>query len=262
MTVVLMTDLEGISGVNDPKQIWDEHSAGNQLARERLMADTNAAVDGVIAGGATTVFVVDGHGAGKNFIPDALDPRAQQLSVSEWQNKMRSGTVDAFLEIGAHAMAGTQNGFFDHTQSSKSWFCYSVNGRPSGEIAQGAIFAGAFGIPMVMVSGDEAACAEARDFLGEIATAVVKRGTGWASAELVDFEEAEARIRAAAQEGMAKIKTIAPYCPALPLEIKLTYFRADFCEATLARCPGLERVDARTVRKTVRKVEYYTDILF
>lgn len=262
MTVVIMTDLEGVSGVNDPAQISDVGSAGNLRARARLMADVNAAVDGAFAGGADAVFVVDGHGGGDNFLPGALDARARQLTIPAWQELMRSGVVDAYMEVGAHAMAGTQNGFYDHTQDAQSWFCYTVNGRPSGELAQGAIFAGAFGIPMVMVSGDEAACAEARAFFGDLATAAVKRGTGWAGAVCLSDAEAEAAIRAAAQAGMGKIDVVAPYRPELPLELTLTYFRADFCEAALACSHDLERVDARTVRKRVSKVESYTDILF
>jgi D-aminopeptidase len=36
--------------------------------------------------------------------------------------------IDAYAEIGLHAMAGTQNAFLEHTQSSKQWFDYQING--------------------------------------------------------------------------------------------------------------------------------------
>ena len=191
MKILLMTDLEGISGVNTIEKVSDEGTPGHRFALERLMLDVNAAVDGAFRGGATDVYVKDGHGGGNNFIKEMLDPRAIQIPDSVgWQKLIRNGEIDAYMEVGAHAMAGTINGFLDHTQSSKNWHNYIVNGRKSGEIAQGAIFAGAFDVPFVMVSGDEAACVEAKALLGDIECAVVKYGIGRNNARLVDLDEA------------------------------------------------------------------------
>lgn len=262
MKVVIMTDLEGASGVNHPDQIYSEPGPEYQYAVERLMADLYAAVEGAYEGGATEVFVIDGHHSGKNFIKEKLHPKAKQILVPEWQERTRNGEFDAYMEVGCHAMAGTMNAFFDHTQSSKSWYNYYVNGRKSGEIAQGAIFMGAFGVPMVMVSGDEAACVEARAFLGDIATATVKYGVGWASARCIDLAEAEAKIREAACEGLKRVKEIRPYKILLPAEVKLELFRADQCDDLCKRRDDIERLDARTVRMTVSKIQNYSDIIF
>ena len=134
-----------------------------------------------------------------------------------------------------------------HTQSSASWFNYSVNGRRMGELAQWAMVAGAFGVPMAMVSGDEAACVEARQLFHPLETATVKRGIGRNRAELVDLEEARARIREAARRAIAIVPETRPFVPTKPMEIILEYTRADYCDAAAAR--GAERIDARTVRK-------------
>jgi D-amino peptidase len=263
MKILIMTDLEGISGVDTIEKVSDVGTPGHRFALERLMLDLNSAVDGAYEGGATLVYVVDGHGGGNNFLTEMLDPRAVHLKDSEsWQKVVTDGEIDAYMQIGAHAMAGTINGFLDHTQSSKSWFNYIVNGRKSGEIAQGAIFVGAFDVPCIMVSGDEAACVEAKAFLGGIECAVVKYGVGRNKAKLVDLDEALKRIKAAARDSLKLVDKIKPYKPLLPMEIKLELYRSDMCDALMERCKDIERLDARTVLKLVYKVEGYRDILF
>ena len=262
MNVLIMTDLEGISGIDKVEMVSEEGTLGHQFALERLMFDVNAAVEGAFEGGADSVYVVDGHGSGKNFIKEMLDPRVEQFYNKNWLEMVRDGEINAYIEVGAHAMAGTINGFLDHTQSSKNWYNYIVNGRKSGEIAQGAIFAGAFDVPFVMVSGDEAACAEAKAFLGDIECAVVKYGIGRNNARLVDLDEALRRIKNAARDGLKLIGKIKPYKPLLPLEIKLELCRSDMCDELMERCENIERLDARTVRKVVHHINSYRDILF
>lgn len=257
-----MTDLEGVSGIDTIEMVSDMGTPSYEYAVKRLMLDVNAAIEGSFDGGATAVYVVDGHGGGNNFIKELLDTRAVQLDSEQWQELVRKGGIDTFMEVGAHAMAGTLNGFLDHTQNSKTWYNYSVNGRICGEIAQSAIFAGAFHVPFVMVSGDEAACTEARAFLGNIECAVVKYGVGRNKARLVNPDEALIKIKAAARDSLKRINGIKPYMPLLPLEIQLELCRSDMCDAIMESCTGIERLDARSVRKIVYHVKSYRDILF
>ncbi|MBE6931308.1 MAG: aminopeptidase [Ruminococcaceae bacterium] len=262
MNVMIMTDLEGISGVDTMEMIQADNPEGYRYACRRLMADINAAVEGCLDAGADDIWVVDGHGGGKNFIHEMLHPKAKYADHSIWQGLIQDGKIDAYMEVGCHAMPGTFNGFLDHCQSSKSWFSYVVNGRPMGEIGQGAIFCGAHGVPFVMVTGDDAACQEARALLGDIPTASVKKGVGRNRAALEPLDVAEARIRAAACEALRRLNTFKPYHFILPLEIKLTLYRTDMADSVFEHCTGLERLDARTVRKVVPKVYRYQDVLF
>lgn len=262
MKVLIMTDMEGLSGVDTMEMISETKSEGHRIARERLMLDLNAAVDGAYLGGATEVYVVDGHGGGVNFIKEMLDKRAVQLDSAGWNKKIREGEIKAYMKVGAHAMAGTINGFLDHTQSSRAWYNYIVNGRKCGEIAQGAIFAGAFNIPYVMISGDEAACVEAKALLGDIECAVVKYGVGRNRANLICPEKSLEIIRQAAKNAMGRIGEIKPYKPVMPLEIILELYRSDMCDDAFNRLDNVERVDARTLRKVVTEINSYRDILF
>jgi len=265
VNIVIITDLEGISGVDTMDMVSEKGTPGHKFALERLMLDTNAAIEGLFEGGADKVYVIDGHGGGNNFILELLDPRAKQLIGGEawgtWYDLLKKGEIDACIGIGLHAKPGTINGFLDHAQSSKSWYNYIVNGRKSGEIAQGAIFAGAYDVPFIMVSGDEAACVEAREFLGDIECAVVKYGVGRNKARLVDSDEALNGIKEAARKSIGLIGSIKPYKPLMPLEIKIEFYRTDMCELRLEWDTNVERIDARAVRKIVHKIESYHDIL-
>ena len=260
MNILIITDLEGISGVDDIAQM---NGDGYAYACTRLMADVNAAIRGAFDSGAKNVYVVDGHGGGKNFIEGLLDKRAQVITVHDRLELLRSGDINAGMLVGYHAMAGTINGFLDHTQSSASWFDYQINGRKCGEIAQCALYYGHFGVPIVTVTGDEAACVEARAFLGDIAIAPVKQGLCRNKARLYDLKESEQKIYLAAIEGINKRQDIRPFKMQFPLNIQLTFTRTDYCENAYSNMRDrVDRIDARTLCRTVDKIEKFTDILF
>lgn len=259
MKVIIMTDLEGISLV-DSIDMMDQTQEGYRFACERLMEDVNAAIQGAVDAGADEILVIDGHGSGKNFIAGKLDPRATQFRTINDPSVFDGCT--AYLEIGLHAKPGTINGFLDHVQNSKKWFNYYINGKTYGELAQGAAYCGAYGVPVVMVSGDEAACSEAKEMIEGIICAVVKKGVGRNKAECIPSGEALKRIREAACEGIKKAAQIKPFTVSLPAELKLELYRTDYCEEFLERNPSLTRLNARTLRKTIDKIETYSDMLF
>ena len=259
MKIHIHTDLEGVSGIDRMEQVGPD-GADDRAACEKLMGDLNAAVAGAFDGGATHVTVLDSHAGGGNFILDLLDDRAANDTRpnKKWWGLLDDSYDGAFF-IGAHPMAGTINGFLDHTQSSRHWFDYSINGRSMGELAQWAIHAGNFGVPLLMVSGDEAACAEARAFFDPVETAAVKQGLCRNRAQAYPLEEARRRIHDAAERAMGLLGKARPLRPICPMDIRLTWTRADFCDACMARWPDAERLDARTARRVSNN---YLDVLF
>jgi D-amino peptidase len=248
--IYIHTDHEGISGVGR-SEMMRRHDSEYRYAIERLMADTNAAIDGAFLGGATHVTVVDCHEGGGNFDLDLLDKRAEfdTREKGAWPYKCDETYFGTFF-IGAHAMAGTAKGFYDHTQSSQSVYNYYINNRKVGELGQWAVTCAHFGVPLIMMSGDEAAVHEATQFFGDIETAEVKKGTGFHTARLIPDAEAEERIRQAAKRAVEKEEPVAPFRPLLPMEIKIEYTRSEYADQA-ANKPGVERLDARTVRKIV-----------
>jgi len=261
--IYIHTDMEGVSGVDT----MDMVASGNDYLRavhrgetatpgpeyrrciKRLMADLNAAIDGAFLGGAEHVMVLDSHGGGGgNFDFDLLDKRAEvdARPNGKWWASIDESYHGTFF-IGAHAMAGTANGFLDHTMSSESVFDHYINGRRFGELGLWAMVCSHFNVPMIMVSGDEAAVFEAVQFFGDIETAVVKRGITRNRARLLPEDQAVEAIRQAAKRAVEKTEKIQPIKPFLPMEVKTVYTRSDHADQR-AHDPKYERLDARTVR--------------
>ena len=256
--VFIVTDLEGISGVDKMEQIAEDHPEHQRIC-EYLMGDTKAAIAGAFDAGAEAVYVLDGHGGGKNFIPGMLDPRAVQIRMDDMPKYIHQ--VSAAMQIGLHAMAGTWHAFLDHTQSSVSIHNYYFNDMKIGELMQDGVFSGYFDVPCVTVSGDRAACAEAEHFFPGVYTACVKTAEQRNIAECLPLEEARKLIYEAAKKGYENRHRIQPYKLPLPFTVTVEFNRADYCDAVCSRHKDLERLDARTVRSVKTRMESYYDVL-
>jgi D-amino peptidase len=250
MKVYIFTDMEGVSGIHRV-EFTQPGTNRYEEGRKLLTADVNAGVAGCFDGGATEVVVRDAHHDGDNFLMEEVDPRAviDHGGTAQWYGCI-DASFDAAMIIGQHAMAGTLNGFLDHTQSSQSWYEYTINGRAVGEIGQFACLAGAFDVPVVMVSGDRAATEEATELLGPIAVAAVKEGTGRNFAVCLAPKKARELIRQTATRALKLVGKIKPWKPRLPIKVVLKLNRSDYADAIAFRS-GNQRVDARTVRRLV-----------
>ncbi|MBR5680024.1 MAG: M55 family metallopeptidase, partial [Clostridia bacterium] len=155
----------------------------------------------------------------------------------------------------------TQNAFLDHTQSSVAWHDYRINGRRYGETGQLAVFAGAWDVPFVMASGDFAACAEVRMLFGNIETAVVKTAIGRNRANCLPDDEAERLIRHAAARAVKLADSVRPFHVTFPMEIAVEFNRTDYADDAMARRPDAERIGPRTVRRIIREIRGYDDLM-
>jgi D-amino peptidase len=253
MNVYVMTDMEGISGLNSAEQCRSGKPQW-EAARTLMEGDFNAAIAGAAAAGAARIVLNDAHGGGNgNIRVENMDERAEYERPQGGANMMpalNDGKFDVGFHIGAHAMAGTANAFLSHTQSSVAWHNYSVNGERWGEIAQFAAYLGHFDVPLVLVTGDEAACAEARKLLGEeIDTVAVKTGIGRQRARCLAPAVARARIQEAAARAVRLSARVKPFKPKFPVEVEIEFHYSSTADR-VACSPGMERVDGRTVRKT------------
>jgi len=250
MNVYISTDLEGVSGVYRFDQSREHGTPANIEARHLLMGEVNAAVCGAFEGGATRVVVLDGHDGRKSFFPEELDERAEVVMgrFSPYDTVMRQG-FDAAILLGYHAMSHTVGGVLCHTQSSLRWNNYWINGKLAGEIEQDSILIGACDIPVVMVTGDDKAVAEAKSTLGDdIVTVQVKQGLSREAALMLAPKRARALIRAGAKEAMGIVGKVAPYKPEFPLTIRWQYKDSGIVD----RYTGdAERIDAITLEKVV-----------
>lgn len=211
MRVYISVDMEGISGVNGDNQTT---VAGNEYGRARkLMAeDANAAIRGAFAGGATDVLVNDSHGGQRNLLPEDLDSRARLISHSFKRHGMMEGldsTFDAVIFVGYHAKAGTPRGLFAHTGSGVLRDL-QVNGRSVGEGGMNALLAAWYGVPVVVVTGDDVAVDQQREITPGVRGVVVKRAINTRAVELRPLADARRDIETAARAGVADARKTGP----------------------------------------------------
>ena len=229
LKVYIVTDLEGASGVYKFSQTREKDSPANLAACRYLMDDIAAVVRGLRAGGVEKIVVLDGHG-NQTVIPELMVSGATYITGTPRPSPLAGfdETYSAMVLVGMHAMMGTADGVLHHTQSSKNENRYWYNGVESGEIAQGAAIAGHYGVPVILVTGDEAACREARKFLDpHCATVAVKRGLSRESAELYPFEETRKAIYEGAKRAVAAIPQCKPYTLQLPIKAKKQWLSID-----------------------------------
>jgi D-amino peptidase len=205
--VYISVDLEGISGVNGEDQTG---AGGAEYGRARkLMAeDANAAIRGAFEGGATDVLVNDSHGGQRNLLPEDLDPRARLISHSFKRYGMMEGldeTFDAIVFVGYHAKADAPRGLFAHTGSGVVRDL-QVNGRSVGEGGMNATLAAWYGVPVVAVSGDDAAVEEVKAIVPGIRGVVVKRAINMRAVELRPLADARRDIQAGVRDAVQASK--------------------------------------------------------
>jgi D-amino peptidase len=189
------------------------------------MGDLAAVVRGLRDGGATEIVILDGHGS-QAFVPHLMAPGAKYITGTPRPGVLcgLDASFAGLAQVGCHAMMGTADGVLCHTQSSKSENRYWYNGVESGELAQAAAVAAHYGVPPILVTGDEATCRESRKFFGEHCIAVaVKQGLAREAAMLYPFEETRKALYEGAKRAMAEIPNCKPYRVATPIKAKKQY---------------------------------------
>lgn len=252
MKILIAADMEGITGVVH----WDHVNPSHpEYARFRklMTADVNAAIRGAFAGGATSVSVTDGHNNSRNILIEELDVRATLHSGSPMPLSMVHGVdqgVDAVFFIGYHGRIGAQNATLDHTWSDERVANLWINGRLFGESGLNGSVCGHFNVPVVMISGDQTVCAEARDFFGDVETAVVKKAIGRMAAECFPPAVTAKLIEEAAERAMKRLtakQAPAPFKVDSPITMVLDFVQSEMADKAMIM-PGAARLEDRKVQ--------------
>lgn len=204
--VYISVDMEGISGISGSDQLAAGQSEYGR-SRKLMAEDANAAIRGAFAGGATEVLVNDSHGSQRNLLPEDLDPRARLISHSFKRHGMMEGldgTFDAIVFVGYHAKAQAPRGLFAHTGSGVVRDL-RINGRSVGEGGMNAALAAWHGVPVIVVTGDDAAIEEITGVVPGVSGVVVKRAINTRAVELVPLEQARRDIEAATRAAVAAV---------------------------------------------------------
>lgn len=249
MKILIACDMEGITGVVN----WDQVTPGHfeyPRFRKLMTQDVNAAVRGAFEGGATEVVVADGHWNGTNILIEELDPRARLNSSTSAPFSMMQGIgeeVDGVIYVGYHARQGSQNAVLDHTWSSKCVANLWLNETLVGEFGLNGALAGYFGVPVIMVTGDQTACAQTVELLGQVVSVVVKQATGRTSAECLGPEITHKMITDGARRAVQNLKRGSvpePFILEAPILVTVDLMNSSMADHAM-RVPGAQRDDNR-----------------
>jgi D-amino peptidase len=249
LRLYISADMEGVSGVVTGDQLGP---GGFEYARFRevMTREVLAAIRGARAAGVGEILISDSHGNGENLLLDMLPADVQV--VRSWPRPLGmmegiDSTFDAVFFVGYHAGTTNPDGVRAHTFSSARLADVRLGGRSVPEAGVNAAIAGHFGVPVVLVTGDDAAVAEISAIVGEVEAAVVKWNVSFHSARTLMPEAAYALIEERARRAITERTRIRPFRLETPVTLDVT-FKNYRPSQILAYLPIVERTDAHSIR--------------
>jgi len=253
LKVFVAVDIEGVAGVVHT----DEGSPGTpeyERARRLMTNEASAVIAGIFdADPHAEVTVADVHGPYRNIIPELLDERATLLRGKPrhfgMMDGIDDGEFDCAMFIGVHGKAGTDDSVLSHTFTG-SILDVVVNGASWGELGLNAAMAGAYGVPVVLVAGDQSVVSEAAELLGSDVTLVqTKQSRGHLTSESMHPNASCRLLRKSAEAAIRHVPMVAPLTVSNPVTVEVTLNRPVLADL-IAMIDDVERVNGRTVRFT------------
>lgn len=246
MKLYVSVDMEGITGLPDYTYV-DENVHNYHYGAKIMTKEANAIVEGALAAGATDVTVNDSHENMTNLIAELLHPEATLISGGRKPLSMMEGvdeTYDGVVFAGYHARAGMP-GIMSHTISltiRNMW----INDVLVGEIGLNAYVAGHFGVPVIMVAGDDGACKEAEELLPNVVTVPVKETISRSAMHSMHPEKSRALLKEKIQEALEQKNDIKPFIPPRNPVIRVEFNNYGQAESA-AQIPGCTLEENTTI---------------
>jgi D-amino peptidase len=262
LKIYISADMEGVVGVVTGEQLGP---GGFEYERFRqfMTNEVNAAIDAARAAGATEFVISDSHGNGQNLLIDQLPDDVTVIRSWPREHSMMAGideTFDGVIFLGYHASTNNTRGVRAHTMSSANITSLRLNGMTMTEGSMNAAIAGHFGVPVIMVSGDDIAVAENQVIIGDIEGAVVKWSSGFHSARTLTPEAAYEVIRTRTKSAIDRIGDFQPYVLETPIELDLSLKHYQPVEL-LAYLSNVEKINSHTIRFVGEDITEVTNFL-
>ncbi len=251
----ISADIEGCAGVASQNALMPDKWEWAQ-ARQWMTAEVSCAAEAAFAAGFDEVIVADGHGNAHNIDPDKLPDNVRL--IRSWPRPLlqMEGVDDPDIEgvvfIGYHDAASSPGGVLAHTFHGGVYRDVRLNGVSASEGYFNAALAGAFDKPVLFVSGDERALADARRYAPDAVLHATKQALGWRAASSLPPRQAQRALRSAVAEALARARP-APFviAPPVTLELEIT---SQLAAEMLAYLSIVERVGACAVRTQCESV--------
>tara|TARA_B100000929_G_scaffold222561_1_gene178876 strand:+ start:503 stop:1387 length:885 start_codon:yes stop_codon:yes gene_type:complete len=246
--IFISADLEGVVGAVTSEQLGPNGFEYNRF-REFMTAEVNAAINAARAAGATEILIADSHGNGQNLLIEKL-PKDVKL-IRSWPRPLGmmegiDSSFDGVIFTGYHASTDNMEGVRAHTFSSASFTSIKVNGKVMTEGSWNAAVAGEFGVPVIMVAGDDTAVNEVKALIGNAEGAIVKESISFHSAKSLHPEAAYDLITEKTSYAVKNIKKYKPYKIKGPVTVSVS-FKHYQPSQILAYLPMFIRTDSHTI---------------
>ena len=246
--IFISADLEGVVGAVTSEQLGPNGFEYNRF-REFMTAEVNAAINAARAAGATEFLIADSHGNGQNLLIEKL-PKDVKL-IRSWPRPLGmmegiDSSFDGVIFTGYHASTDNMEGVRAHTFSSASFTSIKVNGKVMTEGSWNAAVAGEFGVPVIMVAGDDTAVNEVKALIGNAEGAIVKESISFHSAKSLHPEAAYDLITEKTSYAVKNIKKYKPYKIKGPVTVSVS-FKNYQPSQILAYLPMFIRTDSHTI---------------
>ncbi len=251
MKVFISSDIEGISGVVTSGVHTSPGGKDYGRARTLMTQETNAAVEGAVNAGADQIIVNDSHGPMNNILIEKLNPAANLITGSPKPLSMMQGIgkdCSAAIFVGYHSRMGTP-GVLSHTISGGSVANVWINDILVGETGINAGLAGYFGVPVVLVCGDNVLSDEVKELLPHTKTAVVKTAVTRQSALCLPPEKAQDLIRQKTEKALKSLDSAKVWLPKSPITFKIEFKDSGQAE-NASHLPYSEMIDPKTLAFT------------
>jgi D-amino peptidase len=242
MKFYLSCDMEGTAGVVDWAQVNPSSSEFSEI-RSRFTKDVAAAAKALLDFGAKKVVISDAHATMRCLKLEDLPSGCEVVQGFIRELSMVSSIEQGFdgaMFLGYHARRGTRNAIMDHSYSSSTIREVKINGEPMGEFGINALLAGHFAVPVIMVTGDQAACKEARQLVPDIEAVITKRAESRYAALSRLPEDVREEISLKAVRAAEKAGSIKPLRPKKINRLDLELTSTEFADVS-GLIPGVRR---------------------
>ena len=251
MKIYISADMEGVAGVVTGEQLGPQGFEYSRF-REFMTQEVNAAIEAALEAGATEIVVSDSHGNGQNLLIEKLPKNVTLVRAFPRPLMMMQGIDETFagaIFLGYHTGTTNARGVRAHTMSSARLADVRLQGASVSEAGINAAIAGHFNVPVIMVSGDDAAVEETAALLGDVEGATVKWSYGFHSAKTLMPEAAQQLIREKVRKAVGRIKDFKPYKlkPPVRLDVRFKSYRP---AEVLSYLSIVERTDAHSIKFT------------
>ena len=184
MRIFISSDMEGTAGIVHWWETEKEHPDQYKDFAEQMSREVGAACQGVLDGGAEEVVVKDAHDSARNidfrFLPEQVKLlRGWAGDMHSMMSGIQYGKWDGAIMTGYHSAVGQPGNPLSHTMNLQN-YKVRLNGKPASEFLLNAYMASYYGVPVIMITGDQGICDMAKSYIPEITTVPVKQGMGGA----------------------------------------------------------------------------------